>query len=342
MIFDRWHASVPGPTEVNRLFLHSATSHGLSHNDNTRLAEGMPQKTLFESLDESNVTWKIYMEQVTSVIFFSTMRKPKYADKMRFFEEFEADAKAGKLPSFSFLEPRYATETPLFLANDQHPSHDVIEGEKLIKRVYSALRSSPLWNKTAFLLTYDEHGGFYDHYPIPLRNIPNPDGIIATDPPFHFTRLGIRIPTIVASPWIPKGHVEHEPIGPTLYSHYEHSSLAATMKKMFNLNSFLTKRDEWAGTFEHLFTMRSTPRTDCPIELPDPPKFKPSTANEHNQPINDLQRGFVKLVEAVVTPLCANNTGGCRFDKSRFDSESAAGKFMVHEMEKFLGRKRGY
>ena len=91
----------------------------------------------------------------------------------------------------------YATETPSLLANDQHPSHDVIEGrrsqkmrdmnlltltcsgEKLIKRVYSILRASPLWNKTAFILTYDEHGGFYDHYPIPLNDIPNPDGIIA-------------------------------------------------------------------------------------------------------------------------------------------------------------------
>jgi len=349
-IFDRWHASVPGPTEVNRLFVHSATSHGLSHNDNIELVEGVPQKTIYESLDESSVSWKVYMEQATSVFFFNEMRKVKYTTKFRFFNDFEADAKSGKLPSFSFIEPRYATESPTLLANDQHPSHDVAEGEKLIQRVYSILRTSPLWNRTAFLLTYDEHGGFYDHYPIPMTNVPNPDGIIGTNPPFHFNRLGIRVPAILVSPWIPKGYVEHGAKGPTPYSHYEHSSVPATLKKMFNLKDFLTKRDAWAGTFEHLFSLLDSPRTDCPLTLPDTPKHKPSTDLEHMQSITDLQRGMVQLVEAVVSPCITSSPSEsgsspnptCEFDDKRFSSEQAAGNFMVENMEKFLGRKRGY
>lgn len=139
--------------------------------------------------------------------------------------QFEHDAANGKLPHFSFIEPQYFS-VPLFPANDQHPSHDVSHGkricictgcdlevvdsfldcigENLIKRIYTALRNSPQWNSTLFIVTFDEHGGFYDHVPPPM-NVPSPDGINANDPVyFGFDRLGIRIPTLMVSPWINK------------------------------------------------------------------------------------------------------------------------------------------
>jgi len=90
-----------------------------------------------------------------------------------------------------------------YLANDQHPSHEISQGEMFIKELYEAVRASPLWNKTALVITYDEHGGFFDHVPTPL-NIPNPDGKVSQDPSFDFTRIGIRVPTIVISPWVKK------------------------------------------------------------------------------------------------------------------------------------------
>jgi len=71
---------------------------------------------------------------------------------------------------------------------------DISRGQRLIKRVYEALRSSPQWNSTLFLLTYDEHGGYYDPIPPPMY-APNPDTMISTDPVFHFDRLGLRVPT---------------------------------------------------------------------------------------------------------------------------------------------------
>ena len=85
------------------------------------------------------------------------------------------------------------------------------------------------------------HSGFYDHVPTPMM-VPNPDGKNATSPDFNFTRLGVRIPTVMVSPWIEKGTVVHRPDGPEATSEFEHSSLSATLKKLFGIPNFLTKR----------------------------------------------------------------------------------------------------
>ncbi len=104
-----------------------------------------------------------------------------------------------------------------------------------------------------------------------LHDVPNPDNRNASD--FNFTRLGIRVPTVMISPWINKGKVVHDPVGPYNSSKFEHTSIAATIKKMFNIENFLTKRDAWAGTFEFLLQERDTPRTDCLEKLPDVANF---------------------------------------------------------------------
>jgi len=176
----------------------------------------------------------------------------------------------GKLPNYVVIEQRYF-DVEVSPANDDHPSHDVALGQRFVKEVYETLRASPQWNEMALLITYDEHGGFYDHVPTPVSGVPNPDGIIGPDPfYFRFDRLGVRVPTILVSPWVDKGTVIHEPEGPTPYSQFEHSSIPATVKKLFNLESnFLTKRDAWAGTFEKYFRLRDTPRDDCPVTLPE-------------------------------------------------------------------------
>ncbi|KAK2976737.1 hypothetical protein RJ640_018210 [Escallonia rubra] len=128
-------------------------------------------------------------------------------------------------------------------ANDDHPSHDVYQGQAFVKEVYETLRASPQWNETMLVITYDEHGGFFDHVPTPVRGVPSPDGVLGQEPfYFKFDQLGVRVPTIVVSPWIEKGTVVHGPKGsPSPTPEYEHSSIPATVKKIFNLNSpFLT------------------------------------------------------------------------------------------------------
>jgi len=293
-VFDHWFSSVPGPTEVNRAYVHSATSHGMGYNDVTILAEGLPNEPIFMSLQDAGATWTVYMEEISTTLFFQEMRNPLYVENYGDFDEFLDDAASGDLPNYAFIEPRYL-DFLSFPANDQHPSHDVSQGEMLVKTVYDALRNGPLWNSTLFIVTYDEHGGFFDHVPTPLHHVPNPDGLNSTNPVFNFTRLGIRVPMVMASPWIEKGTVVHNPSQP--HTHYEHSSIPATLKKMFNTQNFLTERDKWAATFEDVFMTRTTPRTDCPISLPSPPGIENSVAT--NSPMNDLQKGLIALAAVV-------------------------------------------
>lgn len=109
------------------------------------------------------------------------------------------------MPNYTVIEQRYF-ELSHLPGNDDHPSHDIAEGQKFVKEVYEALRSSPQWDEILFVIVYDEHGGFYDHVPTPLEGVPNPDGIVGPAPyNFNFHRLGVRVPAILVSPWIEPG-----------------------------------------------------------------------------------------------------------------------------------------
>jgi len=261
-VFDRWFSSVAGPTQPNRFFLHSGTSDGMATNNKPRLALGMPLRSLYQSVQEAGLTWVNYFQEVPSTLLLRWTRLPRNWS-FKHFSAFERDAMQGNLPNLSFIDPRYF-DFPGAPQNDNHPGGaDVLNGEILQKRIYEILRNSPSWNDTLFIITYDEHGGYYDHVSPPI-NVPNPDGKVSEDPPYDFTRLGVRVPTIMISPWIEKGTVVHRAEGPAPNSEFDASSVAATLKKLFNLESFLSKRDAWAGTFENVFSQRTTPRTDCP------------------------------------------------------------------------------
>lgn len=292
-VCDRWFASMPSSTQPNRLFVHSGTSHGLTSNDSKKLIEGLPQKTIFESLDEAGFTFGIYYQYPPSVLFYRNLRKLKYIPNFHQFDiSFKRHCKEGKLPNYVVIEQRYF-DLKILPGNDDHPSHDVSEGQKFVKEVYEALRSSPQWNEILFVIAYDEHGGFFDHVPTPV-GVPSPDDIVGPDPfYFKFDRLGVRVPAIFVSPWIEPGVVLHKPSGPYPTSEFEHSSIPATVKKIFNLKQFLTKRDAWAGTFETLLT-RTTPRTDCPVTLPEPVKLRETEAVE-NRKLSDFQLELMQL-----------------------------------------------
>ncbi|KAK4268040.1 hypothetical protein QN277_024745 [Acacia crassicarpa] len=293
-VCDRWFASMPASTQPNRMYVHSATSHGLTSNDTKKLIGGMPQKTIFDSLDENGLTFGIYFQTIPSTLFYRNLRKLKYIGNFHQFDlTFKKHCEEGKLPNYVVVEQRF-WDLLVIAGNDDHPSHDVSKGQQFIKEVYEALRSSPQWNEMLFVITYDEHGGFFDHVPTPVTGVPSPDGIIGPDPyKFQFDRLGVRVPAFFISPWIERGTVFHQPSGPEATSQYEHSSIPATVKKIFKLPEFLTKRDAWAGTFEFLLT-RSTPRTDCPVSLPEPVRLREAEANEDAE-LSDFQVELVQL-----------------------------------------------
>lgn len=293
-VCDRWFASVPASTQPNRLYVHSATSYGLTSNDTWKLIGGLPQKTIFESLDEAGFSFGIYYQYPPSTLFYRNLRRLKYVTHFHQFDlEFKKHCKEGKLPNYVVIEQRYFDLLGV-PGNDDHPSHDVSVGQKFIKEVYEALRSSPQWKEMLFIITYDEHGGFFDHVPTPVEGVPSPDGIVGPQPyNFGFDRLGVRVPTIMISPWIEPGTVLHGASGPYPTSEYEHSSIPATVKKIFNLKDFLTKRDAWAGTFEGVVN-RKTPRTDCPVTLPEPVELRTALPVEDKQ-LSDFQAELVQL-----------------------------------------------
>jgi phospholipase C len=143
------------------------------------------------------------------------------------------DCGNGELPEYSFIEPNYNdhdTDSGEEVANDQHPDHNVQAGELFIAEVYMAIKPNPsLWSSTALLVVYDEHGGIYDHVVPPACQ---PDHFVAsandtgTGMEFKFGRLGVRVPAILISPWIPKGTVVKDRT-------FDHASIPATVTKFF-------------------------------------------------------------------------------------------------------------
>lgn len=260
-VCDRWFSSIPGPTFPNRAYAHGATSVG-------RVDMGVDwrgmSKTIYELLAENNVDSRIYYHDSTMAMTFKGLMNQKRYFSL--FEDFLSDCKNNRLPAYSFVEPRYANgqdpvDNTFFSASDQHPDHNVEQGEILIRDTFNAIWSNQaLRESTLFIVVYDEHGGLYDHVKPP--STVNPDALNwngsrnSLDPAFDFTRLGVRVPAVLISPYIPAGTVDH-----TLY---EHSSIIATACKLLLKNvagACLTKRDQNANTFESNLTL-SAPRTD--------------------------------------------------------------------------------
>lgn len=295
VLFDRFFCSHPGPTWPNRLFQLLGTSMGCTETSQTHkggISPLYPGKTIFDSVEEAGLDWGMYYADAPLELVM--LRKLALnPGKIHGWEKFHKDMAEGSLPAFSWVNPRWGVnKTTGEGANDDHPDHDVRLGQGLMKEIYEALRASPAWNETLFIITYDEHGGFYDHVPTPL-GVPAPDDIKSYPDDFDFTRLGIRIPVLAISPWLPKGHVEGKANGPQPNSEYDATSVLSTMKDIFGLPSYLTKRDAWAGNFTHL--LLKEPRTDCPMTLPAAPKSLGAehAAAEAAQEINDLQRQII-------------------------------------------------
>ena len=167
------------------------------------------------------------------------------------------------------------------------------------------MRAGPLWNSTVLLLTWDEHGGFADHVPPPVTGVVSPDGLPCVGcgkTPFSFTRLGVRVPMVVVSPWADAGRIVSSP--PDGGSGvYEHASLPATLRTMVpGWGAPLTARDAAAPALNPLWegTARTSPRTDCPSTLPAPPAASPALAGALRDgagPVNDLQRSLLLALE---------------------------------------------
>lgn len=290
VLCDQWYSEVPGPTQPNRLYLHAATSAGYGHNV---WSNKFDLVTIYEHLQQKNYSWSTYEFDQNEVREFSNINQQ--TECFKHFDAFKGDVQGNTLPNYSFIAPRFINAKD-GMANAQHAPDDARYGDNLIADVYETLRgNADVWNKSVLIVTYDEHGGFYDHVAPPAAV--NPDGINSPPPgdsasfapAFAFDRLGCRVPAVIVSPWVKKGFVDS--------SKYQHTSILATVKEMFGLPAFLTKRDAAAKAFSELFSL-GAPRTDTPAQLqraplpqitatPDDPR------HPANHPVDETQREMV-------------------------------------------------
>lgn len=256
---DQWHCEVPGPTMPNRMYMHAATSEGYVHNDFKR---PFTSKTVYELFEEKGLTWATYFHDLNEVMQFRKLGQTP--DHFRRFERWATDVAAGNLPNYTFIVPRFLNgpgpDGNTLQANSQHAPEDVRFADNLIADVYEALAANTdLFKQSAFVITYDEHGGFYDHVipgPAPNpdgKNSPNPDDRAKFKVPFFaFDRIGLRVPSVIVSPWIAKGTVEHRIL--------QHTSVIKTVTEIFGLNGPLNARDSSARSFADLFENLSESR----------------------------------------------------------------------------------
>ncbi|CAG7931386.1 unnamed protein product [Penicillium olsonii] len=273
VLFDRWFASVPGPTNPNRAYLTSGTSHGHGKNDDDFLTSALPQKSIFEQLSDKGITWKNYENSTKSdpaflpdALFYDWTAK-NGKDNVVPINQFYTDAEAGNLPQFTWINPECCNYMSM------HPPSPINMGENFVKGIYEAVRNSPQWNETLFILTWDEHGGFADHVS-PPTDVPAGDSLTYSEASgdgkeytFHFDRLGVRVPTVLISPWVSKGVVQHQPSGG---NEFTHTSILKFVSELWGLDS-LSPRVDWSPSFGSLVTNKF--RSDTPEKLPDAADF---------------------------------------------------------------------
>ncbi len=186
---------------------------------------------------------------------------------MKYFIE---DVQNAALPAYTFIEPQYDTGENYAGGNSMHPLNDVRLGEQLVKLVYETLRQSDYWQDTMFIITFDEHGGFFDHV-APPKALPTGDDTNYSnkDHPFAFNLLGVRVPAIVVSAFTAArtviGDVKN-PDDPTTI--FDHTSILRTVELCFGLQP-LTARDQGANSLDVALNL-SSPRQDAPPQLADP------------------------------------------------------------------------
>ena len=312
-VFDHWYCSCPCPTNPNREFLMSGTSHGMTVN--TIPDEGFPQETHFAFLERHNISWKIYYhDDPWMAPTFADLRVKERLALVQEMPAFYEDIKGGTLPQYVLIQPRMAT-SKTGPSNWQHPDNSVEQGEILMTEVYEALRNSSYWEESLLIITYDEHGGFFDHQNTPIHGVPAPDDIKSVNG-FDFSRLGVRIPTVMVSPWIARGTVVSRPSGaraPTSTSQYDATSIISSANKIFGIyNEHMSHRDAWAGTFHDLVSGEgeSALRRDCPYTLPSvQPLSHPRLEMEMNMPFNDHHYDSINLLchlSGHPHPVCSN------------------------------------
>jgi len=270
--FSNYFCSVLGPTFPNRLYLHSAQGGGIRGNDipvptpDNPLPTGHTWPTIWDRLSDAGVDWAFYGSDVPTIaLFFRHIWEPRNIGKVRHITDFYIDAALGLLPKVAFIDPAFFT-----YGNDDHPARDIKFGQRFIQDAFMAVAEGPQWyddsgdrpKGAAFVMTYDEWGGFYDHVAPPTM----PDLLENPNHCDDWGQLGFRVPTILASAFSKKEFVGTEV--------YDHTSILKMIEWNFNLAP-LTPRDAAANNLAEVLDFSQTPRVELGDTSYGPPPLIP-------------------------------------------------------------------
>jgi phospholipase C len=305
-VCDHWFSSLPGPTWPNRFFALSGTCLGRVDmpGDGTSGADlpgffAQTQDTIFDRLNEKQVTWKVYFHDIPQSWTMKQLRAPHNAAQYFYIRRFYEDARGHPedFPQFSLIEPDYMG----FIQNDDHPPHDIMKAQKLIADVYNALRGNEaLWRKTLLVVFYDEHGGFYDHV-VPPSTVA-PDNYVAHYPGrkgpnvFNFKQFGLRVPAILASPWVKAG---------VCCGQFDHTSLLRYVIDKWKLRELDSERVKQAKSIAEALTEDAARLVLPHIGLPAA-DLKPAKENLEDKAVeaeSEHQTALRKLTEFLPTAL---------------------------------------
>lgn len=270
-ISDRYFCDVPGPTYPNRLFLMAGTSFGLSANKTAPAGS----KGIFHALTAAGISWKVYKSDVPAAAILDVLLAIDAATKNNFasIEQFAVDAQADALPSVVFLDPSFSKHA--WIETDEHPPADVQVGESFVHDQVVALMGSPSWKSSAMFITYDEHGGQFDHVAPPKACKPD-DAAPSSHPELGgFDEYGIRVPIFVVSPYAKAHFVSHET--------HSHASILRFIETRFGLPA-LTGRDANSDAMLDFFDFANPPFLTPPTLVDAPVDATALTTCQTNFP----------------------------------------------------------
>jgi phospholipase C len=288
LVCDHWFSSLPGPTWPNRIFVHSGTSLGKVTMPDSVISlnyHWYDQTTLYDQLNAAKISWQIYHGDMPQSLILTHQLEPENAARYRKFQYFSGDVAGAEasFPQYCFIEPSYSMPG----ANDDHPPHDIMDGERLIADVYNAIRANEaLWTSTLLVVLYDEHGGFYDHV-VPPKTVP-PDN---HQDEYTFDQLGVRVPAILVSPYVASG---------VLSTVFDHTSLLRYLTDKWKLGP-LGARTAQANSFAS--ALSATVRADCPTSVPALPPAGLAPAGVVSSPpvLSEQQQALLGLSHVLET-----------------------------------------
>jgi phospholipase C len=238
-IGDRYFSSVLTQTFPNRFFLWTGTAFGHIKNDKPTPVVGFNQKTLFDRLDEQNLTWRYYKNGFGYVQLFQPLALA-HLDRIKGIDQFAKDLASGDLPDVAFIDSDFEK------GEDEHPKANIQKGQAFVAERLQELAGSSAWRDSVLFVTWDEGGGFFDHVAPPEACVPDSKEPMlgSGDLPGSYDRYGVRVPFLAISPFARHHYVSHEV--------YDHASIVKYVEDLFNLPA-LTARDANSNALKDLF-----------------------------------------------------------------------------------------